>query len=76
MTEDQKDKYAYELMVKNNPDEVVKQLLLKDKIIKDNIQKINKVLEILDEKFNCEEPILVEYEIETLIDIIEGNNEL
>ena len=33
MTIEQRDKYAYELMVKNNPEEAVKQLLLKDKKI-------------------------------------------
>ena len=31
MTIEQRDKYAYELMVKNNPEEAVKQLLFKDK---------------------------------------------
>lgn len=72
MTIKERDKYGYELMVKNNPDEVVKQLLLKDKIIKKLNKKIFKVLEVLDEKFNTEEPVLVEYEIETLIDIIEA----
>lgn len=31
MTKEEMNKYAYELMVKNNPEEAVKQLLLKDK---------------------------------------------
>jgi len=38
MTVEQRDKYAYELMVKNNPEEAVKQLLLKDKVIEETQQ--------------------------------------
>lgn len=33
MNKEQMNKYAYELMIKNNPDEAVKNLLLKDKEI-------------------------------------------
>lgn len=48
MTIEQRDKYAYELMVKNNPEEAVKQLLLKDKIIEEKQQRINEALEFYE----------------------------
>jgi len=32
MNEEQKNKYAFELMVKNNPDEAVKQLIMLNKL--------------------------------------------
>ena len=35
MNKEQMEKYVYELMIKNNPEETVKNLLLKDKEIKD-----------------------------------------
>jgi len=41
MNKEQMNKYAYELMVKNNPDEVVKNLLLKDK----EIERLKKKLD-------------------------------
>ena len=40
MTKEQMDKYAYELMIKNNPEEAVKNLLLKDKQLT-NLQEGN-----------------------------------
>ncbi len=49
MTVEQRDKYAYELMVKNNPEEAVKQLLLKDKVIEEKQQRINEALEFYEE---------------------------
>lgn len=48
MTIEQRDKYAYELMVKNNQEEAVKQLLLKDKIIEETQQRINEALEFYE----------------------------
>lgn len=47
MTVEQRDKYAYELMVKNNPEEAVKQLLLKDKIIEEKQQRINQTIDYI-----------------------------
>ena len=47
MTVEQRDKYAYELMVKNNPEEAVKQLLLKDKVIEEIQQRIDKAIKLL-----------------------------
>lgn len=49
MTTEQRDKYAYELMVKNNQEEVVKQLLLKDKKLKE-LEEENKKLKSKIEK--------------------------
>lgn len=49
MTVEQRDKYAYELMVKNNPEEAVKQLLLKDKVIEKTQQRINKSTKYIKE---------------------------
>lgn len=49
MTIEQRDKYAYELMVKNNPEEAVKQLLLKDKVIEEKQQRIDKAIEYIEE---------------------------
>lgn len=50
MTIEQRDKYAYDLMVKSNPEEAVKQLLSKDKTIstinklnQQNLEKIKKL---------------------------------
>ena len=45
MNKEQMYKYAYECMVKNNPEEAVKNLLLKDKII----DKIKEELEYINE---------------------------
>lgn len=57
MTIEQRDKYAYELMVKNNPEEAVKQLLLKDKTINDLKQRINVTIEYVENDFPyLEEP--------------------
>ena len=51
MTVEQRDKYAYELMVKNNPEEAVKQLLLKDKVIEEIQQRIDKAIKLLKEDY-------------------------
>ena len=40
MSKEEMNKYAYELMVKNNPEEAVKNLLLKDKELS-NLQEEN-----------------------------------
>jgi hypothetical protein len=48
MTEQEKIKYAYECMVKNNPDEAVKQLLLKDKMIINKRKTITKAIEYIE----------------------------
>lgn len=47
MTVEQRDKYAYELMVKNNPEEAVKQLLSKDKVIEELKTKIKNAIECI-----------------------------
>ena len=57
MTVEQRDKYAYELMVKNNPEEAVKQLLLKDKIIE-------KTQQSYDEEYNLRHKLSLELSIE------------
>lgn len=49
MTEQERIKYAYECMVKNNPDEAVKQLLLKDKMIINKRKTITKAIEYINE---------------------------
>ena len=57
MTIEQRDKYAYELMVKNNPEEAVKQLLLKDNTINDLKHRINVTIEYVENDFPyLEEP--------------------
>lgn len=48
MTTLEMNKYAYELMVKNNPDEAVKQLLLKDKLTFTN-DRLIKIIRSLSE---------------------------
>lgn len=54
---EQRDKYAYELMVKNNPEEAVKQLLLKDKTINDLKKRINVTIEYVENELPfLEEP--------------------
>ena len=60
MNKDQMDKYAYELMVKNNLDEAVKNLLLKDK----EIEKLNNIINsfekrIITIKNKCEQILAV-----------------
>lgn len=83
MTIEQRDKYAYELMVKNNPEEAVKQLLLKDKKINDLQQKIDKTLEHIERKWkkdsyyedvdNCLQFMTVnEFDHEDLLKILKG----
>lgn len=74
MTIEEKDKYAYELMVKNNPDEAVKQLILKDnlsklcKILSNDLAESNKIVEELKDRINK----AIEY-IEKLF-ILENDN--
>ena len=63
MTIEQRDKYAYELMVKNNPEEVVKQLLLKDKTI-NAVNKLNQQ--------NLEKKYLLQQRIDKAIEYIEN----
>ena len=88
MTIEQRDKYAYELMVKNNPEEAVKQLLLKDKTINTLKQKIDKTvnyvknempyLEEPDEEFErCDGTTYMtmkEYDNSALLKKLEGEN--
>lgn len=57
MTVEQRDKYAYELMVKNNPEEAVKQLLLKDKIMEETQQRY-------DEEYNLSHKLSLKLSIE------------
>lgn len=52
MTKEEMNKYAYELMVKNNPEEAVKQLLLKDKENEKLNNKIHDITETLNETYN------------------------
>lgn len=55
MNKEQMNKYAYELMTKNNPDEVVKNLLLKDK----EIERLhNEIKTLLKENGNKEKVII------------------
>jgi hypothetical protein len=51
MTEQEKIKYAYECMVKNNPDEAVKQLLLKDKMIIKKRKTITKAIKLIEDDY-------------------------
>jgi hypothetical protein len=48
MTEQEKIKYAYECMVKNNPDEAVKELIKLNKENKELKSRIRKAIEIID----------------------------
>ena len=55
MSEEQKNKYAFELMVKNNPDEAVKQLIMLNKFNQQNFkkrhllqQRVDKAIELLE----------------------------
>lgn len=48
MTTQEMNKYAYELMVKNNPEEAVKQLLLKDKICEEN-ERLKAEIDLLND---------------------------
>jgi len=65
MTIEQRDKYAYELMVKNNPEEAVKQLLLKDKTIS-TINKLNQQ--------NLEKRYLLQQKVDKSIEYIGNGN--
>lgn len=47
MNKEQMNNYAYKLMVKNNPDEAVKNLLLKDK----KIERLNNIIDELEKYF-------------------------
>ena len=56
MSEEQKNKYAFELMIKNNPDEAVKQLIMLNKFNQQNLEKrhllqqrIDKVIKYIEE---------------------------
>lgn len=81
MTEQEKIKYAYELMVKNNPDEAVKQLLLKDKMIISKRITITKAIEYIENHFlyhygSEKRPIVFEDNyIQEIVDILRGKNE-
>ena len=65
MTVEQRDKYAYELMVKNNPDEAVKQLLLKDKLSEEN-ERLSK-----NQRYYKDGVFSLEYDKETMSDMID-----
>lgn len=45
MNKEQMDKYGYELMIKNNSDEAVKNLLLKDK----EIDRLNSIINTIEQ---------------------------
>ena len=45
MNKEQMDKYGYELMIKNNSDEVVKNLLLKD----NEIDRLNNIINTIEQ---------------------------
>jgi hypothetical protein len=73
MTKEEKNKYAYECMVKNNPDEAVKQLLLKDKMIINKRRKITKAIEYIEQqlKDDCSE-FMYMAEPDTILNILRG----
>lgn len=48
MNKEQMNNYAYKLMVKNNPDEAVKNLLLKDK----EIERLNNIINELEKELD------------------------
>lgn len=54
MNKEQMNNYAYKLMVKNNPDEAVKNLLLKDKKIERLTNIVNKIEDMLQSPWNIE----------------------
>ena len=62
MTKEEMNKYAYELMVKNNPEEAVKQLLLKDK----ENQRLSK-----HQRYYKDGVFSLEYDKETMSDMID-----
>ena len=62
MTVEQRDKYAYELMVKNNPEEAAKQLLLKDK----ENERLSK-----NQRYYKNGVFSLEYDKETMSDMID-----
>lgn len=62
MNKEEMDKYAYELMVKNNPEEAVKQLLLKDK----EIERLSK-----NQRYYKDGVFSLEYDKETMSDMID-----
>lgn len=80
MTEQEKIKYAYECMVKNNPDEAVKQLLLKDKMIINKRRTITKSIEhietnydfVFDEQVQQDSLIVIASKINEIIDKVNG----
>ena len=67
MTIEQRDKYAYELMVKNNPEEAVKQLLLKDK---ENEKLKSKIDEVINKQLNIEEKFNYKSRIDKAIELL------
>ena len=66
MKKEEMNKYAYELMVKNNPEEAVKNLVLKDK-------QINKAIEFCEsfkKKFRYD--LLKHCHLDEIMDILRG----
>lgn len=80
MTTQEMNKYAYELMIKNNPDEAAKQLLLKDKLTFTN-DRLIKMIRSISEDLAAANKIkfkLTEYitrQLEATKDCIEFNRE-
>lgn len=72
MTKEQMDKQAYEIMIKNNPDEAIKNLLLKDKC-EDRIEKAIKCIIEDYEKYYGDD-LLDEYE--EIVNILKGDEKM
>lgn len=66
MKTEEKNKYAYELMVKNNPEEAVKNLMLKDKQINNAIE----FCESFKKKFRYD--LLKHCHLDEIMDILRG----
>lgn len=66
MKKEEMNKYAYELMVKNNPEEAVKNLVLKDKQINNAIE----FCENFKKKFRYD--LLKHCHLDEIMDILRG----
>ena len=66
MNKDQMSEYGYELMVKNNPEEAVKNLILKDKQINNAIE----FCEAFKKKFRYD--LLKHCHLDEIMDILRG----
>lgn len=66
MSKEEMNKYAYELMIKNNPDEVIKNLMLLEQLQ----QRIEKAIEY----FTRRDIEWGSYEQKVLLDILRGES--